>query len=221
MIRAYLRISTETQDEASQRAIIREWAANTSRSVDQFYADAASGGTPWESRAIAGILADSRPGDSIVVSEISRIARSILGVLSFLQAAAAAEVEVIAIRSGIKLDNSLSSKIVVTILALAAEVERDLIRERTKAALAARRAAGMTLGRPRGARSVSVLHPKRAEIAKLLQAGVAKRALARLLGCSPTTLYAYLASEAFATGDERTLSLPLENRSTDDDTKGA
>lgn len=210
--RAYLRVSTDQQDEASQRAILRDWRDKSGRTIEQFYAEAVSGGTPWEKRAIAGILADSKPGDCIVVSEISRIARSILGVLSFLQAAASAEVEVVAVRSGIALDNSLSSKIVVTVLALAAEVERDLIRERTKAALAARRAAGLPLGRKVGTRTARLLAPKADEIAQLLAAKVSKRAIARLLNCSPTTLYAYLRDDPGATGDTATAELFPENQ---------
>lgn len=210
--RAYLRVSTDSQDEQSQRAILADWQQKTGRIVDHYNTDTASGAIPWERRSIAYLLASSQPGDCIIVSEISRIARSILGVLSFLQAAATAEVEVVAVRSGIALDNSLSSKIVVTVLALAAEVERDLIRERTKAALSARRAAGLPLGRPTGSRSVSILHPKRNEIAKLLEAGVSKRAVARVLSCSPSTLYAYLGTPAYATGDIATAELFPENQ---------
>jgi DNA invertase Pin-like site-specific DNA recombinase len=206
-IRAYLRISTDKQDEQSQRAILTEWTARTGRQIDQHNSDTTSGSVPWEKRAIACLLAGSMPGDCIVVSEISRIARSILGVLSFLQAAAIAEVEIVAIRSGIALDSSLSSKIVVTILALAAEVERDLIRERTKAALAARKAAGLPLGRPRGSRSVSIIAAKADDIARLLAAKVPKRAIARVLGCSPSTLYAYLRQDQCATGDLATMNL--------------
>jgi DNA invertase Pin-like site-specific DNA recombinase len=203
-IRAYLRVSTDAQDEASQTAIISEWSKRTGRTVGFFHSDTASGSVPWEKRQIAAVLAGSSPGDTIVVSEISRIARSILGVLSFLQAAAIAEVEIVAIRSGIALDNSLSSKIVVTILALAAEVERDLIRERTKAALSARRQAGLPLGRPHGARSASILGPKADDIAAMLKAKVSKRAICRVLGCSPGTLYAYLRGETNATHDTTT-----------------
>lgn len=211
-IRAYLRVSTEAQDESSQRGILRGWQEKTGRIIDTYNADTASGSIPWERRSIAYLLNSSQPGDCIIVSEISRIARSILGVLSFLQAAAAAEVEVVAVRSGIALDNSLSSKIVVTVLALAAEVERDLIRERTKAALSARRQAGLPLGRPRGARSASILGPKADDIAAMLKARVSKRAICRVLGCSPSTLYAYLRGEAKAVGDDKTANLFPQNQ---------
>jgi DNA invertase Pin-like site-specific DNA recombinase len=206
-LHAYLRVSTDAQDEKSQTQIIAEWSAKTGRTVGFFHSDTASGSVPWEKRQIGAVLAGLEPGDGIIVSEISRIARSQLGVLSFLQAAQLAGVEVIAVRSGIALDNSMSSKIVISILALAGEIERDLIRERTKAALAARKQAGLPLGRPRGSRSVSILAHKGEDIKGMLAARVSKRAIARLLGCSPDTLYAFLRNEVSATGD--TMTKPL------------
>lgn len=205
--RAYLRVSTDAQDHQSQKAIIRAWADKAARPVDEWHTDQESGSTPWERRALAQVLAASAPNDAIIVSEISRIARSQLGVLGFLEAAAAAGVEVVAVKSGITLDRTMSSKIVVAVLALAAEIERDLIRERTKAALAARRAAGLPLGRQPGARIAKRLTPKADEIRTLLAAKVPKRAIARVLGCSPSTLYAYLRADPSATGDTKTLPL--------------
>ena len=193
---AYLRISTDHQDEASQRQQIAELTKSTGLVIDREFAETASGGTPWQERMLATLLRTASAGDTIVVSEISRIARSTVGVLTFLQAAAAAKINVIAVRNKLVLDDSLHSKITVTVLALAAEIERDLLRERTKAALAARRAAGLPLGRPRGSISSSVLEPRAAEIEKALSAKISKRGIARMLGCSPGTLYAYLSRRA-------------------------
>lgn len=204
---AYLRVSTDQQDQASQRSIIDTWSDECMRIIESYTTDTVSGSIPWQSRSIGYVLEKCQPDDTIVVSEISRIARSILGVLSFLQVAAERKVNVVAIRSGIALDGSMQSKIVVTVLALAAEIERDLIRERTKAALAARRAAGLPLGRRVGTRTARVLAPKAAEIAQLLAAKVPKRAICRVLGCAPSTLYAYLRDDPGATGDTLTEQL--------------
>lgn len=190
----YIRCSTEKQDEQSQRQQIYSWLPSSNIPPLTEVIDFASGGRPWQSRKLAGILADAEQGDTIVVSEISRIARSTIGVLTFLQAAADKGVSVVAVRSKLVLDDSLHSKITVTVLALAAEIERDLLRERTKAALDARRQAGLPLGRPVGSRSKSMLDSRGSEIDKCLKAGVSKRAVARLMGCAPGTLYAYLAS---------------------------
>lgn len=186
---AYLRISTDKQDEASQRQII---AGKYSDGLE-FVSDTASGGSPWQGRAIAGILERCASGDRIVVSEISRIARSTVGVLTFMQEAAAKGVTVDAVKSGICLDGSTASKIVITVLAMAAEIERDLLRERTKAALDARKARGLAVGRQVGAKGKSnKLEGKKSEIEGLLKAGVSKSAIARVLGVSRQTIHTFI-----------------------------
>jgi len=189
---AYFRISTNKQDEASQRQIVAEWMETHPTSTYTEVADQASGGTPWQDRAIASALANSKAGDCIVVSEISRIARSTVGVLTFLQAAASARVSVTAVRSGIVLDGSTSSKIVVTVLAMAAEIERDLLKDRTKAALDARKARGLPVGRQAGALGKrNKLTGREREIDKLRAAKVSDTAIANLLGVSRGTLGAF------------------------------
>ena len=189
---AYFRISTNKQDEASQRQIVADWLH--AHPADRFgeVSDQASGGTPWQERAISRALEQSNEGDTIVVSEISRIARSTVGVLTFLQAAAEARVNVVAVRSGIVLDGSSASKIVVTVLAMAAEIERDLLRDRTKAALHARRDAGKPIGRQQGALGKrNKLNGKEADIDKLRAAKVSDSAIARLLDVSRGTLASF------------------------------
>ncbi len=88
-------------------------------------------------------------------------------------------------------DNSLQSKITATVLGLAAEIEREFISSRTKEALAARKAAGVKLGRPQGKAKKLKLDAKRGEIQKYLNMGVSKAAIAKIVGCPSTTLYDY------------------------------
>lgn len=189
---AYLRISTDAQDHASQLQQVNAWATASGCAHMGYVTDSASGSKPWQERKLSAIIEAAQPGDSIIVSEISRIARSTVGVLTFLQTAAAKKVTVIAVQNKLALDDSMHSKITVTVLALAAEIERDLLRERTRAALAARRAKGLPMGRPVGSKSASLLEPRRADIAAMLASKVSKRAIARVLQCAPGTLYAYL-----------------------------
>lgn len=192
---AYLRVSTDKQDEASQRQII----GGKCQEVGEWVSDTASGAKPWQDRAIAGVLDRCERGDKLMVSEISRIARSTVGVLTFLQAAAEKGVTVDAVKSGILLDGSTASKIVVTVLAMAAEIERDLLRERTKAALDARKARGLPVGRQAGATGKkNKLGGRWQEIEPLLKAKVAKTAIARVLGVSRQTLHVYLESKTYA-----------------------
>lgn len=191
---AYLRISTDKQDEASQRKIIADYVVSKKLTISAYASDQASGAQPWQQRAIAIALADANEGDTIIVSEISRIARSTVGVLTFLQAAAEKKVNVIAIKSGIALDGSTASKIVVTVLAMAAEIERDLLRERTKASMQARKERGLPVGRQPGATGKrNKLHGKETEIARLEAHKVSQSAIARVMGVSRGTLCAFLA----------------------------
>jgi DNA invertase Pin-like site-specific DNA recombinase len=194
---AYYRISSNKQDEASQRQIVAQWLeSHPTHSFHEAH-DAASGALPWQDRALARVLDEARAADTIVVSEISRIARSTVGVLTFLQAAAEKRVNVVAVRSGITLDGSTPSKIVITILAMAAEIERDLLRERTKAALDARKAKGLPVGRQVGALGKrNKLKGKESEIDKLKAAKVSDVAIARLLSVSRGTLAALYAIRA-------------------------
>lgn len=204
---AYLRVSTDRQDESGQREAITRYCASADIHVDSWVIDVASGATRYQARKLQEILDHAARGDTIIASEISRIARSTLGVLTFLQEAAQRGLFVIACESGIVLDNSIASKIQVTMLALCAEIERDLLRTRTKAALDARRAAGLPMGRPLGAKSKSKISSRRREIDELLRAKVSKRAIARVLQCSPTTLHTFLNSVASGDVDKQTLDL--------------
>lgn len=213
---AYIRISTNKQDEASQREIVAQWCSQNGRTITGYATDQASGALPWQQRALSFALNDSSAGDTIVVSEISRIARSTVGVLTFLQAAAAKQVSVVAIRSGITLDGSTASKIVVTVLAMAAEIERDLLRDRTKAALDARKARGLPVGRQVGATGRSnKLDGRQQEVSTLLAAKVSKCAIARVLSVSRGTLDAFLAKEQA----KKQATDPAENQTNEGNTK--
>lgn len=193
---AYYRLSTDKQDEASQGQIIGDWMQTHPAADYLEVLDRTSGGVPWQDRKLSGVLDVCAKGDTIIISEISRIARSTVGVLTFLQAAAEKGVNVVAIKSNIVLDGSTASKIVVTVLAMAAEIERDLLRERTKAALDARKARGLPVGRQAGALGRNnKLTGRMHEIEPLLLAGVARAAIARVLGVSRQTLHTFLTQQ--------------------------
>jgi len=207
-IHAYLRVSKDHQEQTSQRQQIDQWATATGQPVAVWWTDKETSATPWQSRQIAAALQDARPEDTLVVSEISRIARSVIGVLTFLQEAAAQKVTVHIVRERLTLDASLHSQIMVTVLALAAQIERELCRSRTKAAMQARKNRGLPVGRQPGTRVRSKLDAHRAEILTLLEKKVSKRAITRIVGCSPQSLYNWLKRPSASTVDDRTLPLP-------------
>ena len=89
-------------------------------------------------------------------------------------------------------DDSLNSRITATVLGLAAEIEREFISMRTKEALAKRKAEGVVLGRPKGKAKRVKLDNKSKEIRKYLEMGISKRAICKLVDCSPSTLYEWI-----------------------------
>ena len=128
----------------------------------------------------------------LVAAEVSRLARSTLQVLELLQAAAERGVTVHIAKNRMVLDQSLPATITATILGLAAQIKREFISARTKEALERRKAAGLPVGRPKGRATKLRLDDRRAEIVDYLNKGVSKRSVAKILGCSPTTLYSWI-----------------------------
>ncbi len=147
---------------------------------------------PWRERGIGQILQDASEGDVILAAEISRLGGSPLQVLEILEEAARKKASVHIVKSQIVMDGSLQSAIIATVLGLAAQIEREFISVRTKEALARRKAEGVKLGRPRGEAPRLKLDSQREMILDYLGKNVSRRSIARILGCSPSTLYAWL-----------------------------
>lgn len=189
---AYLRVSTSAQDNDNQRAEIIRWCQVHGLTIRNWHTEQASTKTAWRDRLLAQIIGATTAGETLVVAEVSRLARSTLEVLEILKECAARGVSVHVVKSSLILDGSMQAKITVTVLALAAEIERDLIRARTRAALATRRAAGLPLGRPRGHSDRTKIDDKSEQIDYYLAARASKATIARLLGVSRGTLYRYL-----------------------------
>ena len=133
-------------------------------------------------------------GDTLVVSELSRRGRSVGEVISTVDALVKRQVQLVSIKEGIRLQQSqdLQSKVMVTLFSLFAEIERTLISLRTKEGLAAARASGQRLGRPRGKLGNSKLDGKKEEIQKLWKLNVSKSSIAKITGVDHSTLYHFL-----------------------------
>ena len=189
---AYLRVSTDQQDIKNQKFGILEYCNNRNINPIKFVEDTVSGKITWKERAIGKILEKAIKGDLIVVSEISRLGRSTLQVLEILEAAAKKEISVHIVKNHMVIDGSIQSTITATVLGLAAQIEREFISSRTKEALAKRKEDGMKLGRPKGQAQLLKLDNYRDEILKYLKKGINKRAISKLIECSPSTLYEWL-----------------------------
>jgi DNA invertase Pin-like site-specific DNA recombinase len=191
---AYVRVSTDRQDLDNQRHGILEYANSQSIGGVKFVEDAESGRLSWKNRALGQLLTETaQKGDVVIFAEISRMARSTLQVLEMLECCMYREITVHIAKQQMVLDSSIPSKIAATVLGLAAEIERELISLRTKEALARRKAEGKHLGRPKGRKSAALkLDAFETEIRTYLAKGISKRSIAKLLDCSPSTLYDWL-----------------------------
>lgn len=188
---AYLRVSTDAQDVANQKRGVAEYCA-AREWVPGYVEDMVSGRTPWRERELGRLLDRMSAGDVLVVSEVSRLARSTLQVLEIMQACTHRDVRLHVVKSGLVMDGSMQAKVVATMFGLAAEIERDFIAARTREALARRKAEGLPMGRPPGPAPRLMLDSRAAEIDRLREARVPKRSIARVIGCSPQTLHDWL-----------------------------
>jgi len=174
----YLRVSTFSQELEKNKADILGLANSLDLGKVSFVDEVVSGKVSWRKRKIAEVLDGLKAGDSIIVSELSRLGRSMLECMEILSVSLQKGVHVYAVKGNWKLDNSIQSKIIAMAFSMAAEIERDLISSRTTEALRHRKAQGMKLGRPTGP-GKSKLDQYRVEIEALLSNGSSQRFIAK------------------------------------------
>jgi DNA invertase Pin-like site-specific DNA recombinase len=192
---AYIRASTDRQDAKNQRHEILEYANREKRPVDDFIEVTISSRKDSRQRRIEELQERLEPGDRLLVTELSRLGRSTGEVIVLINQLLTFGVTVIVIKQNLILSDEsqdMTAKVMVTLLALFAEIERDFISLRTKEALAAKKAAGVTLGKPKGTIQRSMYDKDRARIEELLQHGVPQtRIVTTHLGYGTTKSLSY------------------------------
>lgn len=188
---AYLRVSTLEQDLEKNKYDILKLANDKNLGSVTWIEETVSGRMSWRKRKIADILNNAQKGDNLIVSELSRLGRSMLECMEILSIAIDKGLHIYAVKGNWQLDNSIQSKITAMAFSMASEIERDLISQRTKEALIARRKAGVKLGRPRGI-GKSKLDQFRPEIIALLQNGSTQRFIASRYNTTPANLSRWL-----------------------------
>jgi DNA invertase Pin-like site-specific DNA recombinase len=188
---AYLRVSTTEQDLEKNKFDILQLVNNKGLGQVQQVEETVSGRVSWRKRQIANIFDQLGTGDNLIVSELSRLGRSMLECMEILSLAFQKGIHIYAVKGNWQLDNSIHSKIVAMAFSMAAEIERDLISQRTKEALAAKKKAGMKLGRPTGS-GKSKLDAFQPEIAALLYNGSTQRFIARRYQTTEANLIRWL-----------------------------
>ncbi len=187
---AYLRVSTGSQDLANQKLAVLDYARQKHFGIDRFIEAHASTRKGRDQRRIEELLGSLAVGDRLVVSELSRLGRSLNQVIQIIDELVKRKVRFTAIKEDIRFEGKqdLQTKVMIALFGLFAEVERDLISERTKEGLAAARSKGRLLGRPKGSLGTSKLDGKEDEIRMLLQKEVSKASIAKILGALTTSL---------------------------------
>ncbi len=193
---AYLRISTIDQDIEKNKADILKLANEKQLGHVEFVEEQISGKVSWRKRKIFPIIDTATEGDVIIVSELSRLGRSMLEVMEILSIAATKKLSIYAVKGDWHLDSSIQSKIIAMVFAMASEIERDLISSRTKEALRVKKENGMVLGRPKGP-GKSKLDKFKPEIEALLANGSTQKFIAKRYKTTEANLYNWLLKHEF------------------------
>lgn len=188
---AYLRVSTTDQDLDKNKSAILLLANNKELGQVKFIEEKLSGKISWRNRKIAEILENLSEGDNLIVSELSRLGRSMLECMEILSIISKKGINVYAIKGNWQLDNTIQSKIIAMAFSMAAEIEHDLISKRTTEALKAKKDAGMILGRPKGP-GKSKLDCYSEEIAALLKNGSTKKFVAKRYKTTSSNLHNWI-----------------------------
>ena len=195
---AYLPVSTLDQDIEKNKADILRFANQHDLGQVRFVEEIASGRMPWRERRIAEVLEALGANDALIVAELSRLGRSMLECMEILALATRKGIRVYSVKGNWHLDQSLQSKIIALAFSMAAEIERDLISQRTKEALRFKKAQGLKLGRPRGP-GKSKLDAFRPEIESLLANGSTQKFIAQRYHTTEANLHNWLKKHGLKT----------------------
>ncbi|MFT6810278.1 MAG: DNA invertase Pin-like site-specific DNA recombinase [Saprospiraceae bacterium] len=189
MIYAYIRVSTDKQTVENQRFEILKYADTKKVTIDKWVNETISSRRKLSDRLLATTLDQLQSSDTLIVSELSRLGRNLMEVMSILHTCMNKDVQVHTIKENYELGNNISSKVLAFAFSLSAEIERQLISQRTKEALARKKSEGIKLGRPKGSLSKQTkLSGKEEDIKDLLEKKISYSAIGRILGVNRLTV---------------------------------
>jgi DNA invertase Pin-like site-specific DNA recombinase len=193
MIYGYIRVSTDRQTVENQRFEIKRFCKQNKITVDDWIEETISGTKAVDKRKLGRLLKQLKKGDLLICSELSRLGRDILMIMGILNECMEREIQIWTIKDNYRLGNDISCKVLAFAFGLSAEIERKLISDRTREALARLKAEGVHIGRPRGAKSKVVkLTGKAQQVKNLLASGMPKIKVAKTLGVHRSTLRLFL-----------------------------
>ena len=195
MTYGYIRVSTSRQTVANQKFEISEFCVRNGLAVDSWIEETISGTVDPSRRELGRLLSDIKRGDIIICSELSRLGRSLFMIMSILNILMEKGARVWTIKDNYRLGDDIQSKVLAFAFGISAEIERNLISQRTKEALARKKAEGVVLGRPVGKKTDETkykLYHKKTLIEELLKAGVSQRKIAGICKVDRNTLGRYI-----------------------------
>ena len=193
MIYGYIRVSTDKQTTENQEFEIKKFCEKENIQVDIWVKETISATKDLNKRKLGRLLHKLKSEDIIIASELSRLGRNLLQVMSILHLCMNKNVQVWTIKDNYRLGADIQSKVLAFAFGLSAEIERNLISQRTKEALARIKADGKHLGRPHGFKTMKrKLDGKNKQLVGLLEKNVPKTQIAKMLGIERSLIYTFL-----------------------------
>jgi DNA invertase Pin-like site-specific DNA recombinase len=196
MIYGYIRVSSDKQTVENQRFEINNFCEKKNLIIDGWIEETISGTKSYDKRELGKLLKKVKKDDLIICAELSRLGRNLFMIMEILNICMNKECRVWTIKDNYRLGDDIQSKVLAFAFGLSAEIERNLISQRTKEALARLKAEGKPLGRKLGTRDVNlnkVCSNKHEYILKQLKNGVSVPKIATKIKVARGTLYRYLA----------------------------
>lgn len=193
MIYGYIRVSSDKQTTKNQEFEIGKFAAEKGIEIDEWIEETISAIKKLEIRKFGQLMNRLKEGDIIIATELSRLGRNLMQIMSILHFCMNNGVKIFTTKEHYELGDNINSKVLAFAFGLSAEIERNLISQRTKEALARVRAEGKRLGRPIGSFSQRTkLTGKENQIKKMLSMNISKNKLSRIFGVHRLTMYSFI-----------------------------
>lgn len=193
MIYGYIRVSTDKQTVENQRYEINNFCERQEIVVSKWIEETISGAKSLDDRKLGKLLRKMKKEDVLICSELSRLGRNLLMIMGILNECMNRDIQVWTIKDNYRLGSDINSKVLAFAFGLSAEIERNLISQRTKEALARKRAEGVILGRPIGSKSSKTkLSGQERKIQELLDKKVSYSAIGRILGVHRLTVSSFV-----------------------------
>jgi DNA invertase Pin-like site-specific DNA recombinase len=193
MIYGYIRVSSDRQTVENQRFEINSFCKASNLEIDGWIEETISGTRDYDKRELGKLLKKVKKNDLIICAELSRLGRNLFMIMEILNICMNKECKVWTIKDNYRLGEDIQSKVLAFAFGLSAEIERNLISQRTKEALARKRSEGVVLGRPRGSKSSRVkLSGKEEIIRDLRRQGVSMAKIAAIYKVNRMTVAKFI-----------------------------